>query len=128
MYGMHVTQKISLLWLVIIITTITFLTLKGGQTIVIIPTIIHFVILQVFIVVGDAIISVIFCDVLRLVVSNATIKHNCSNFYIPENVQKLRTNIKAHNRPVPRKLKYLQNVNEPQLTMVAQHPVVVWRP
>ena len=32
------------------------------------------------------------------------------------------------NSPVSRKLKYLRNVNEPQLTKVAQHPVAVWRP
>ena len=32
------------------------------------------------------------------------------------------------NSPVSRKLKYLRNVNEPQLTMVAQHPVASWRP
>ena len=31
------------------------------------------------------------------------------------------------NSPVSHKLKYLQNVNEPQLTMVAQHPVAIWR-
>ena len=32
------------------------------------------------------------------------------------------------NRPVPRKLKYLQNVNGPQLTKVAQHSVAALRP
>ena len=31
--------------------------------------------------------------------------------------------IKQENRPVLRKLKYLRNVNEPQLTKVAQHLV-----
>ena len=31
------------------------------------------------------------------------------------------------NSPVSRKLKYLRNINEPQLTMVAQHPVATWR-
>ena len=32
----------------------------------------------------------------------------------------------AINSPVSRKLKYLQNINEPQLTTVAQHPVATW--
>ena len=32
------------------------------------------------------------------------------------------------NSPVSHKLKYLWNVNEPQLTKVAQHPVASWRP
>ena len=31
------------------------------------------------------------------------------------------------NSPVSRKLKYLQNVNESQLTKIAQRPVAVWR-
>ena len=30
--------------------------------------------------------------------------------------------------PVSHKLKYLWNVNNHQLTVIAQHPVVVWRP
>ena len=32
------------------------------------------------------------------------------------------------NRPVSRHLKYLRNVNDYQLTVVAQHPSAVWRP
>ena len=32
------------------------------------------------------------------------------------------------NSPVSRKLKYLWNVNDHQLTAVAQHPGAVWRP
>ena len=32
------------------------------------------------------------------------------------------------NSPVSRKLKYLWNIREPQLTMVVQHSVAIWRP
>ena len=34
----------------------------------------------------------------------------------------------VYNRPVSRKLKYLRNVNDHQLTAVAQHPGAIWRP
>ena len=59
---------------------ITLITPKWRKTIKIKNTTIFFyVILQVFIIVCDAVPPIIFWSVFRFVVSDTTIKHNCSN-------------------------------------------------
>ena len=57
----------------------------------------------------------------RLIISLKFVNSKCVNFWFFI----VRRQIAS---PVSRKLKYLRNVNDHQLTVVAQHPVAVWRP